>query len=297
MIAVSVIVLLLLSIPVSRQARGGQSGSGERNSNSNKSTSKKANAPPKKSPPATSTPRRTAPSASTTGSRRAPVTNRYGVEMVWIAPGSFEMGSNSGEADEKPVHRVTISKGFYMGKYEVTQKQWQAVMGANPSNFTGENLPVEKVSWYDAQDFINKLNEMNDGYKYRLPTEAEWEYAARAGTTGDYAGDLDEMAWYSDNSGKKTHPVGQKQANGWGLYDMHGNVFEWCEDYWHDRYQGAPTDSSAWLSGGESRYRVLRGGSWDTDASYCRSARRSGFSIPENHLIIAGFRLVAVART
>ena len=133
-----------------------------------------------------------------------------------------------------------------MGRYEVTQAQWQAVMGNNPSNFKGcDQCPVETVSWDDAQEFIRKLNAQNDGYKYRLPSEAEWEYACRAGTTGDYAGNLDEMAWYGKNSGGKTHSVGQKQANGLGLYDMHGNVWEWVEDRYHHNYNRAPTDGSA----------------------------------------------------
>jgi formylglycine-generating enzyme required for sulfatase activity len=186
-------------------------------------------------------------------------------------------------------------------------------MGNNPSDFKGENNPVENVSWNDAVAFINKLNEMNDGYRYRLPTEAELEYACRAGTTGDYAGDLDEMGWYYENSGDarlsgewnvdklkanndRTHPVGQKQPNAWGLYDMHGNVSEWCQDWYHDSYNGAPTDGSAWESGGEQKYRVLRGGSWNIDANHLRSAFR-GSESPDVRISNYGFRLVAVART
>src|SRR6185295_12837821 len=129
------------------------------------------------------------------------------------------------------VHKVRITRQFEIGKYEVTQEQWQAVMGDNPSNFKGANLPVEKVSWNDAQDFLLKLN-ARDGYTYRLPTEAEWEYACRAGSMGDFAGELDDVAWYDKNSGSKTHPVGQKRPNVWGLYDMHGNVSEWCSDWY-----------------------------------------------------------------
>jgi formylglycine-generating enzyme required for sulfatase activity len=205
------------------------------------------------------------------------------------------MGSNSND-NEKPVHEVTISQPFYMGKYEVTQAQWQAVMGNNPSYFKdcGGNCPVEQVSWDDAQSFINKLNESNDGFRYRLPTEAEWEYACRAGTTGDYAGNLSEMAWYSENSGNKTHAVGGKQPNAWGLADMHGNVFEWCQDWYHETYYGAPTDGSAWLSRGEQKYRVLRGGSWSyLAASYARSAIR-GSNTPDIRYTTVGFRVVAV---
>ncbi|PYS90984.1 MAG: formylglycine-generating enzyme family protein [Acidobacteria bacterium] len=222
------------------------------------------------------------------------VTNRVEIELVWISPGSFMMGSDKYD-DEKPMHRVTISEGFYMGKYEVTQAQWQAVMGNDPSHFRGDDLPVENVSWNDTQEFINKLNAQSDGYTYRLPTEAEWEYAARAGTTGNYAGDLDAMAWYEKNSGSKTHPVGSKQPNGFGLYDMHGNVWEWVQDWYHEAYAGAPTDGSAWLSGGEQKYRVLRGGSWNSYAYNLRSANR-GRLAPDYRFSLLGFRVVAVAR-
>ncbi|MGI9065298.1 MAG: protein kinase domain-containing protein [Pyrinomonadaceae bacterium] len=148
--------------------------------------------------------------ANTVSSSTPPknVRTQSGIDLVWIQPGSFMMGSTNGEADEKPVHQVTINYSFYMGKYEVTQAQWQAVMGRNPSSFKCSNCPVEQVSWNDAQEFIRKLNQINDGYTYRLPSEAEWEYACRAGTTGDYAGNLNDMAWYADNSGSKTHAVG-----------------------------------------------------------------------------------------
>jgi formylglycine-generating enzyme required for sulfatase activity len=205
------------------------------------------------------------------------------------------MGSTNGEADVKPVHQVTISQPFYMGKYEVTQAQWQSVMGNNPSYFKdcGGNCPVEQVSWDDAQNFINKLNDGNDGFRYRLPTEAEWEYACRAGTTGDYAGTFSEMAWSLENSGVKTHAVGGKQPNAWGLADMHGNVWEWCQDWYHETYYGAPTDGSAWLSGGEQKYRVLRGGSWYSYASYSRSADRYWPKLG-NRFKSYGFRVVAV---
>ena len=182
-----------------------------------------------------------------------------------------------------------------MGKYEVTQAQWQSLMGNNPSYFKecGGDCPVDQVSWQDAQEFLDKLNDLNDGFHYRLPTEAEWEYACRAGTIGDYAGNLKEMAWYSENSGNRTHAVGQKQPNAWGLADMHGNVWEWCEDWYHETYYDAPTDGSAWLSGGEQKYRVLRGGAWSYNASILRSAIRYYFT-PDARDPLIGFRLVAI---
>jgi formylglycine-generating enzyme required for sulfatase activity len=247
--------------------------------------------------PSSTTPGTTNPSSTNSSSSTLPHTrtNQAGIEFILISAGSFMMGSTNGGDNEKPVHQVTISQAFYMGKYEVTQGQWQSVMGSNPSNFKdcGGNCPVEKVSWDDAQNFVNKLNESNDGFRYRLPTEAEWEYACRAGTTGDYAGNLSEMAWYSENSGSKTHAVGGKQPNAWGLADMHGNVWEWCQDWYHETYYGAPTDGSAWLSGGEQKYRVLRGGSSYNNASVLRSAYRSYYT-PDFRDSFSGFRVVAV---
>jgi formylglycine-generating enzyme required for sulfatase activity len=230
-----------------------------------------------------------------TGTHTLNLSGGVRLEMVEIPAGNFCMGSDGGSGDEKPVHLVTIRQSFYMGKYEVTQAQWQAVMGNNPSGFKdcGGNCPVEQVSWDDAQNFINKLNASNDGFRYRLPTEAEWEYACRAGTTGDYAGNLSEMAWYSENSGNKTHAVGGKQPNAWGLGDMHGNVWEWCQDWYHETYYGAPSDGSAWVSGGEQKYRVLRGGSWNHVATFLRSANRSRDS-PDSRYFGNGFRVVAV---
>ena len=238
------------------------------------------------------------------------MTNRLGMEFVLIPEGSFEMGSNNGEADEKPVHRVTITKPYYLGKYEVTQGQWEAVMGSNPSDFKGANLPVEIVSWEDCQEFIKKLNARGDG-EYRLPSEAEWEYACRAGTTGDYAGSLDAMGWYYENSGDKrlqgakinledlrtnkcrTHPVGQKQPNGWGLYDMYGNVFEWCQDWYEDGYYGKNPESDP-TGPTKGSYRVIRGGGWHLTAPYCRSAHRYR-NTPDYRSNLLGFRLVRAA--
>ena len=165
--------------------------------------------------------------------------NTIDMEFVLIQPGEFDMGSYANETgrydDEVPVHHVAISEAFYLGKYEITQKQWHEVMGDNPSYFKGDDLPVESVSWDDVQEFIKKLNKKEHTHKYRLPSEAEWEYAARAGTTTQYffANDdskLGEYAWHSKNSGGKTHLVGKKEANPWGLYDIYGNVWEWVQD-------------------------------------------------------------------
>jgi formylglycine-generating enzyme required for sulfatase activity len=213
--------------------------------------------------------------------------NSFGMEFMYIPAGNFMMGSNEG-GDEK-AHRVTLSQPFWMGRTEVTQAQWQAVMGNNPSYFKNcPQCPVETVSWEDAQRFVDKLNAQNDGFKYRLPTEAEWEYAARSGTTGDYAGNLDSMAWYSGNSGNKTHEVATKQPNAWGLYDMHGNVWEWCEDWYGDYPSGAVTNPTGAASGS---YRVFRGGSWYFDAVNLRSAYRNRNS-PSLRLSRLGFRVV-----
>ena len=210
-----------------------------------------------------------------------------GMEFVGIPPGEFLMGSTSEHADddEQPVTRVRISQGFYLGKYEVTQAQWQAVMGNNPSVFSsGGRRPVEDVSWDDVQAFIGRLNGMSGGGRYRLPTEAEWEYAARAGTSTDtYAGDLTEpmgndpvldgIAWYSMNSRSRTHPVGQKPPNGFGLYDMLGNVSEWVGGWYGNYPGGAVTDPIGPASGSN---RMCRGcDSVDLYARNCRSAGRS----------------------
>ena len=176
---------------------------------------------------------------------------------------------------EKPMHRVTLTNDYYIGKYEVTQALWQAMMGSNPSRFKGNNLPVENVSWNDCQDFVSKLNVMT-GKKFRLPTEAEWEYAAKGGKKGrgyQYSGSntLGDVAWYGKNSGHKTHAVGAKQPNELGIYDMTGNVFEWCQD-WYDSYSSSPQTNPIGAASGS--YRVIRGGSWGSSAGNCRSSYR-----------------------
>jgi formylglycine-generating enzyme required for sulfatase activity len=214
--------------------------------------------------------------------------------FVQIPAGEFMMGSENGGSDEKPVHRVRISHSFEMGKYEVTQAQWEAVMGSNPSYFKGVNRPVENVLWDNAQQFIQRLNARNDGYVYRLPTEAEWEYACRAGSTEDYAVNLDAMAWYDDNSGGRTHPVGHKKPNAWGLYDMHGNVWEMCQDWYsQDYYDQSPSADPTGPSIGSDW--VSRGGGWYNNATRLRSASRSGHP-PDSSNTQLGFRLVRTSR-
>ncbi|MHC5036364.1 MAG: formylglycine-generating enzyme family protein [Planctomycetota bacterium] len=209
------------------------------------------------------------------------------MELVLIPAGEFRMGSPSTEAgrggEEEPAHTVRIRKRFYMGKYEVTQAQWEKVMGTKPSHFPGADRPVDNVLWSECRKFVEKLNSTTkaplQGCRFRLPSEAEWEYAARAGTrtryaSGDHEEDLDRVGWYKANTGKNHYrPVGSKSPNPWGLYDMHGNVWEWCEDIWHDNYKGAPQNGSAWTTGRGGR--VMRGGSWDYEPQQCRSASRS----------------------
>ncbi|WP_292469510.1 formylglycine-generating enzyme family protein [Methanolobus sp.] len=225
-------------------------------------------------------------------------TNSIGMEFVKIPAGEFIMGAPEEELysdkDERPVHEVTIADEFYIGVYEVTQKQWEAVMGDNPSNFVGDDLPVERVSWADVNIFVDKLNEMENTDSYRLPTEAEWEYVAKAGTEtafsyGDDESMLADYGWYDDNSEDKTRPVGMKQANPWGLYDIHGNVAEWVLDEYHSNYQKAPTDGSEWTNG--VNRRVFRGGSWDNAESNCRSSHRDSIGEGSRTNYI-GFRLI-----
>ncbi len=212
-------------------------------------------------------------------------------EMVILPAGSFDMGSHDGVMrGEQPVHRVTIGKAFAMGKTEVTQGQWRAVMGNNPSYFSacGDTCPVEQVSWDDAQEFIRKLN-AKTGKQYRLPSEAEWEYACRAGGEQEYCGsdNVDSVGWFTKDSGNKTHPVGSKQPNAFGLYDMSGNVWEWVEDSDHGSYAGATTDDSAWP--GDGKLRMLRGGSWGALAIHLRSTYPLR-ARPTNWATFIGFR-------
>ena len=212
-----------------------------------------------------------------------------------------------GRRENEKLHLVTITKPFYIGKYEVTQSQYSAFMDKNPSNFIGANNPVESVSYEDAKAFCDKmnlkyLNILPKGYKFALPTEAQWEYACRAGTntalnngknlTKDQGAcpNLDEVAWYDENSGKTTHEVGQKEPNAWGIYDMHGNVWEWCKDWVGQYPKDDVTDPTGAYSGS---YRVLRGGCWCLSTKFCRSAGRFGY-FPEARGDSFGFRLALV---
>ena len=242
-----------------------------------------------------------------------PLSDTVSLDMIWIEPGTFTMGSPSdelGRQDNETQHEVTLTKGYWLGKFEVTQAQYEAVMGTNPSYWEGANLPVEKVSWDDAMEFCEKLTasekaagRLPEGYEYSLPTEAQWEYACRAGTatalnSGKDLSDakecpeMDKVGWYKYNSDEETHSVGQKQPNAWGLYDMHGNVLEWCLDWYKDDYPtSAVTDPTGPDTG---KWRVVRGGNWFNSASSCRSAFRN-YSYPSYYFSNDhGFRVALV---
>jgi formylglycine-generating enzyme required for sulfatase activity len=220
------------------------------------------------------------------------------MEFVLIPAGEFDMGSPAKEEnrvqDEGPVHHVNIPTAFYMGKYEVTQKQWREVMGNNPSTFKGDDLPVEQVSWNDVQEFIKRLNENEHVNKYRLPAEEQWEYAARAQTKmiysfGNNVSKIGDYAWYMGNSEGTTHEVGLKKPNPFGIYDMQGNVFEWVQDSYYDSYKLVPKDASVGES--VSSIRVFRGGSWISNAASCRLANRED-NDQATRASNLGFRLV-----
>jgi formylglycine-generating enzyme required for sulfatase activity len=235
------------------------------------------------------------------------LSNNVKLEMVLIPAGSFMMGSNEYK-NEQPIHEVTL-KAFYMGKYPITQAQYEAVMGNNPSHFQTESKgwfstkkeplwehPVESVSWNDAKEFCRKLSQLT-GENYQLPSEAQWEYACRAGSTtryyfGDSENQLKDYAWYITNSNSHTHPVGQKKPNNWGLFDMHGNVWEWCEDNYVDNYKNTPRDGTAHKDQ-STQYFVLRGGSWGINPNNRRSANRVRYSCVSNFKSF-GFRVILV---
>ncbi len=237
-----------------------------------------------------------------------PLSDTVSLDMIWINPGTSTMGSPKDELgrwDDEVQHEVTLTQGYWLGKYEVTQVQYEAVMGTNPSEFKGADLPVEMVNWYDAMDFCAKLTasekavgRLPEGYEYTLPTEAQWEYACRAGTTTalnsrknlsdkDQCPEMDEVGWYGYNSDDTTHPVGQKQPNAWGLYDMHGNVYERCLDRYGDYPTTAVTDPTGPDIG---EYNVIRGGSWACYARSCRSASRY-YDYPDECWTDCGFRV------
>ena len=225
-----------------------------------------------------------------------PVKDGISIDMVRVEAGTFTMGATPEMKepwdDEKPAHQVTLTNDYYIGKYEVTQALWQVVMGNNPSYFKGDNLPVEQVSWNDCHEFISKLNSIT-GKKFRLPTEAEWEYAARGGNKSrsyQYCGsnNISDVAWYGNNSENKTHAVGSKQANELGIYDMTGNVWEWCQD-WNGKYSGLSQTDPAGAARGD--FRVIRGGGWYNDARDCRSSSRD-INTPGNRYDYLGLRLV-----
>lgn len=220
--------------------------------------------------------------------------NGVSFKMIKVAGGTFTMGSTSGYPDESPLHKVAITKDYYIGETEVTQELWTSVMGSNPSYFTTDSqLPVERVSWNDCQTFITKLNELTGG-NFRLPTEAEWEFAARGGTQSKgytYSGGntIGDVAWYTSNSSSKTHAVKTKQPNELSIYDMSGNVREWCQD-WFENYSSAAVSDPTGPSAGT--YRVPRGGSWNETADRCRSASRY-YSTPRSASDSFGLRLAS----
>ncbi len=242
---------------------------------------------------------------SETGDRPKELTLQLGggvkLEMVLIPAGQFMMGSpdldKDAPADEKPQHRVRITKPFYLGKYLVTQEQWQAVMGNPRGSIKGPKNPVESVSWDECQEFLQQLDKQPGGGKFHLPTEAQWEYACRAGSSAKYffgnkESELDDYAWYRKNSHITSHPVGEKKPNAWGLYDMYGNVWEWCADRYSDEYYArSPADDPTGPAKGTGR--VVRGGSWDAPALRCRSARRAPF-YPERGDYLLGLRIAFV---
>jgi formylglycine-generating enzyme required for sulfatase activity len=247
-----------------------------------------------------------APSAAQTAGQK----NAIGMEFVKIPTGEFMMGCSTGDSsckeEEKPQHRVRITKTLEMGKYEVTQAQWKALMNANESVFVGDNHPVENVTRAEAIEFAKRLTGRNDGYTYRLPTEAEWEYAARAGTTGATYAPLNEIAWFGKNSNDESHPVGGKKPNAWGLYDMLGNVREWTADtFAAPYYASSPVDDPpgaqanygergqpGYVGGAGVALPVIRGGAWPNPEENVRASARYHYFGPTLRVSDVGFRLV-----
>lgn len=238
--------------------------------------------------------------AGTWVSEGVEISNAIGMKLKLIPAGSFQMGSDDGEPDEKPVHEVRITRPFYLGVYEVTNVQWKTVMGSVPSNWKNDEWPVGQITWTQAEEFCKQLSilpaEKAAGRVYRLPTEAEWEYACRAGTAthfsfGQDGGRLSDYAWFGGNAGNQTHPVGQKKPNPWGLYDMHGNAWEWCSDWYHSYPVSVVSDP---IGPAGSSARVSRGGGWRFDVGSCRSARRDSKD-PSYHDDARGLRVALTA--
>jgi len=238
--------------------------------------------------------------------------NYPNIETIWVKGGTFLMGSKTGLGYEQPVHEVTLTKSFYISKYEITQKQWKTVMDYNPSGFLGDNLPVMNIKWIDAIHFCNRLSKLmnldtcyifldsnivffdTSANGFRLPTEAEWEYACRAGSISDFAGNGNplDMGWFDVNSGMKPHPVGEKMPNAWGIYDMHGNVWEWCWDWFDPLYYEISPKVDP-LGPEKGKIRVVRGGSWQKGITFGRSSSRQ---FPEDQQTNFGFRVVRNAK-
>ena len=292
------ILFLMISLTISAQARGGQITRKRTNTTATTSASKKTTSTPKKTSSAAKTHSSGKPRNATAGMSQAQkdrIIQDLINNMVYVQGGTFMMGATSeqgsdADGDEELAHQVTLSS-FYIGRYEVTQEEWQAVMGSNPSHIKGAKRPVGRLSWNDCQEFIRKLNAMT-GRRFRLPTEAEWEYAARGGNRSQgykYSGsnNLNSVAWYDDNSGNTTHDVGQKSPNELGIYDMSGSVWEWCSDWYGNYSSSSQTNPTGSYSGSS---RVRRGGSWFDYARYCRVSYRSR-STPDIRYSYLGFRL------
>ena len=293
-----IILFLMISLTISAQARGGQITRKKANTTATTAAPKKTTPTPKKTTSAAKTHSSGKPRSATAGMSQAQkdrIIQNLINNMVYVQGGTFIMGATSeqgsdADSDENPIHQVTLSS-FSIGRYEVTQEEWPTVMGSNPSNFKGVKRPVDNVSWNDCQEFIRKLNAMT-GRRFRLPTEAEWEYAARGENRSQgykYSGsnNLNSVAWYADNSGNTTHDVGLKSPNELGIYDMSGNVWEWCSDWYGNYSSSSQTNPTGSYSGS---IRVSRGGSWYSDARYCRVSTRSNFT-PDRRYISLGLRL------
>ena len=290
------IMFLMISLTISAQTSGGQIT--RKKANATTAAPKKTTPTPKKTTAAAKTHSSGKPRSATAGMSQAQkdrIIQNLINNMVYIQGGTFMMGATSeqgsdADGDEKPAHQVTLS-AFSIGRYEVTQEEWQAVMGSNPSSFKGTKRPVENVSWNDCKSFISKLNSIT-GKNFRLPTEAEREFASRGGIKSQgykYSGsnNLNSVAWYYDNSGNTTHDVGQKSPNELGIYDMSGNVWEWCSDWYGNYSSSSQTNPTGSYSGS---FRVYRGGGWISFAGYCRVSRRYSNS-PGHRSDYLGFRL------